>query len=307
VNPIRVVALVAAVGVLGACAPDDPDGAAPTPTVAPTTTTATERRQIAGVTATLEQYREDEIAGLISVQTTNGSSSTVQFSDLRLEWDGLSTEAPSERSTQLGPGVTFDIRVRQGDAVCGTPPDARGAPPPGAPLAVGHAAVDGGPPELITVPIEDRRSVLPRVYQISCQAQRLTWAADLHFGSDWTPTTTAAGKPAVLGTIELRRNESDDPIVVTRVDGSVLLRISPVEPSDPVAVMAPDQQAATIPIVVEQSGNCSAHALAESKKTFIIPIGVGIGDEDPAADVITFDAPAKQLLTQLINASCGVG
>ena len=71
--------------------------------------------------------------------------------------------------------------------------------------------------------------------------------------------------------------------------------------------MAPDQQAATIPIVIEQSGNCTAHAVADSKKTFFIPVGVAIGDEAPAADVITFDPPAKALLTRLINESCGVG
>ena len=87
----------------------------------------------------------------------------------------------------------------------------------------------------------------------------------------------------------------------------MLLRISPLAPSDPVPCSPPTSRRATIPIVIEQSGNCAAHALAESKKTFFIPIGVAIGDEEPAADVITFDAPAKQLLNQLINESCGVG
>ena len=264
-------------------------------------------RRVDGLTATLEQYREDEIQGLISVQTTNRSTSTMQFVDLRLAWAGLSDEEPYVRATQLGPGVTFDIRVHQGDAVCGSPPTVAGAPPPGAPVALGHVSVDGGPPELVAIPIEDRRSVLPRVYRTSCQAQRLAWAADLRFGDAWTPTTNAAGQPAVSGTIEVRRNQSDEAIVVTRIDGSVLLRINPVAPSDPVAVLAPDEQAATIPIAIEQSGNCSAHALAESKKTFFIPVGVAIGDEAPAADVITFDPPAKDLLTRLINESCGVG
>jgi hypothetical protein len=303
----------AAAGLLAVgCAPDGPDVATPTTTTTITTTTTTptaaaQPQPIAGLTATLEQYREDENAGLISVQTTNGSSSTVQFSDLRLEWDGLRGEDPYEHSTQLGPGVTFDIRVHQGDAVCGSPPEASGAPPPGAPLAVGHASVDGGPAQLVAVPIEDRRAILPRVYRASCQAQRLAWAADLHMGDEWTPTTTADGRPAVRGTIEVRRNESTDRLVVTDVAGSVLLRITPVAPSDPVLVLAPDQQAGTIPILVEQSGNCTAHALAESKKTFFVPIGVAVGDELPAADVITFDAAAKQLLNQLINDSCGVG
>jgi hypothetical protein len=296
----RLVALVAVVGALAGCADDGPG-------TVPTTTAAAPPRQLAGLTATLEQYREDEIAGLISVQTTNASTSTLRFSDLRLEWDGLGDAAAYERSTQLGPGVTFDLRVHQGDAVCGTPPTAGGAPPPGAPLAVGHASVDGAPPELIAVPIDDRRAILPRVFEMSCQAQRLAWAVDVQFGDSWTPTTTAAGAPALQGTIEVRRNGSTERVAITDIAGSVLLRISPVAPASPVLVLTPDQRDATIPIMVEQSGNCSGHALAESKKTFIIPIGVAIGDEASAADVITFDAAAKQRLNQLINESCGVG
>jgi hypothetical protein len=316
VSRIRIAALVSVVGALGiGCAGDQPDTAAPTTTAPPaTSTTATTSslaaptaRRINGLTATLEQYREDEIQGLLSVQTTNRSTFTVQFRDLRLAWAGLSDEEPYVRTTELGPGVTFDIRVLQGDAACGSPPAADGAPPPGAPVALGHVSVDGGPPELIAVPVEDRRAVLPRVYRTSCQAQHLAWAADLRFGAAWTPTTNAAGLPAMLGTIEVHRDQSDQTIVVTRVDGSVLLRINPVTPSAPVAVLAPEQQATTIPIVIEQSGNCAAHALAESKKTFFIPIGVAIGDEPAAAAVITFDPPAKALLNQLINESCGVG
>ena len=296
----RVVVLAAAVIVLGACAPDGPDVAAPPPV-------AVEPRQIAGLTATLEQYREDEIADLISVQTTNGSSSTVQFTDLRLEWEGLSDEAPREPRHAARAGR--HARPARQPGRCRLRHAAR-CPrhaTPGAPLAVGHAAVDGGPPELVAVPIEDRRSILPRVYRASCQAQRLAWAADLSFGDEWTPATTPDGMPAVHGTLEVARNESDAPLVITNIGGSVLLRISPLAPSDPVAVLAPDQQAATIPILVEQSGNCAAHTLAESKKTFLIPIGVAIGDEEPAADVVSFDASAKQLLNQLINVSCGVG
>jgi hypothetical protein len=297
----RLAALLAVVGALGVGCADDGPG------TAPTTTAAEQPRRITGLTATLEQYREDEIAGLISVQTTNSSTSTLRFSDLRLDWEGLGDEPPYERATQLGPGVTFDLRVHQGDAICGNPPTAGGAPPPGAPLAVGHASVDGGPLELVAVPIDDRREILPRVFTMSCQAQRLAWAVDLHFGDAWTPTTNAAGAPALLGTIEVRRNGSADRVAITDIAGSVLLRISPVAPSSPVLVLPPDQHDATVPIVVEQSGNCSGHALAESKKTFIIPIGVAVGAEAPAADVITFDAAAKQRLYQLINESCGVG
>ena len=191
-------------------------------------------------------------------------ASALQFTDLRLEWEGLSDEAPYEPATLLGPGVTFDLRVNQGDAVCGTPPDARGAPPAG---AGGRRPRRGGrrSAEAVAVPIEDRRSILPRVYRASCQAPRLAWAANLSFGDEWTPATTADGKPAVHRHTRSHAHESDAPLVITNIGGSVLLRISPLAPADPVLTLAPDQQAATIPILVQQSGNCAARAGREQE------------------------------------------
>ena len=59
--------------------------------------------------------------------------------------------------------------------------------------------------------------------------------------------------------------------------------------------------------MVEQSGNCAPHALIESKKTFIIPIGFAVGDDEPTAYVITFDTPARNVLNDMINESCGLG
>lgn len=262
--------------------------------------------RVPGLTATLEQYREDEIGGLISVQATNRSSSVVRFENLRLEWSGLTSEEPYLRSTQISPGATLDLPVRQGDARCGDPPGA-GSPPSGAALAVGDASIDGAPPLLVAIPVDDRRSILPRVFVSSCQDQRLRWAADLRFGASWKASTTTSGRPAVLGTIELRRRESGAALKVTRINGSVLLQINAVSPADPVVVLGPSQDVATIPIEIEESGNCAAHALAESKKTFIIPIGFAIGDDEPISYVITFDDTARTLLTKMINDSCGVG
>jgi hypothetical protein len=309
---VGIVGLLA--GVAG-CDAERPDAAGPAAPVvapdagAPSSTAARDEEaiQIPGLTATLEQYREDEIQGLMSVQTSNRSSSTVQFRDLRLRWPGLATTEPYVRSTQLSPGVTFDVRVRQGAAVCGDPPRVDGVPPADAAIAVGIASVDGAPPVAVAIPIDDERAILPKVYRRSCQEQRLTWAAELRFGDHWAPATTASGKPAVLGTLELRRHRSDEPLTITRINGSVLLRISAVAASDPVVTLDPGQDAASIPITIAQSGNCDAHALIESKKTFIIPIGLAIGEADPMAYVIRFDTPTKQLLNRMINESCGVG
>jgi hypothetical protein len=264
--------------------------------------------EVPGVTAILEQYREDEIQGLISVKTTNRSASTLEFLDLRLEWPGITSTEPLARPTRLAPGIRLDLRVRQGDAVCGDPPVTTGSPPAEPAMAVGQASIDGAAtPVLVAVPIDDEDAILPRIWARSCRDQRVRWAADLRFGDTWTPTTTPAGAPAVLGTIELQRSGSPDELAITEINGSVLLRIGAVTPADPVAVLAPGDDAATIPIRVEQSGNCAAHALIESKKTFIIPIDLAIGADESLAYVIRFDDSAQRILNAMINESCGLG
>lgn len=312
-----VLVLCGLLGVLAgwACRADEPDTASPvTATVATSagaTTTdrhpADEPIQIPGVTAILEQYREDEIQGLISVKTTNRSTSTIVFQDLRLVWPGIGAAEPLVRSTQLSPGVQFDVRVQQGAAVCGDPPVTTSSAPTDDAIAVGRATIDGSSPRLVAVPIDDEYAILQRVFARSCQDQRVRWAADLRFGDTWTPSTTASGEPAVLGTIELRRNRSDEELTITEINGSVLLRIGPATPSDPVVTLAPGDDAATIPIRIEQSGNCADHALAESKKTFIIPIDLAIGGAESLAYTIRFDTAAQLILNPMINESCGVG
>ena len=299
----RVAVLAAVLGlvaVAAGCGDDDDDAAT-------TSVSLQQVTRLPGLTATLEQYREDEIQGFISVKTSNQSSSTVEFRDLRLQWPGITATEPHVRSTHLAPGVTFDIRVLEGDAACGDPSRGTTSPPPDAAVAIGSASIDGAAPELVAVPVDDEHSILPKVYRRSCQEQRLTWAAALRFGDDWTPTTTAAGKPALLGSIELSRNQSDEPLTITEINGSVLLRITATSASDPVVTLPAGDKATTIPIVVEQSGNCAPHALIESKKTFIIPIGFAVGDDEPTAYVITFDTPARNVLNGMINESCGLG
>ena len=71
----RVAVLAAVLGLLAGaagCGDDDDDAAT-------TSVSLQQVTRLPGLTATLEQYREDEIQGFISVKTSNQSSSTVEF------------------------------------------------------------------------------------------------------------------------------------------------------------------------------------------------------------------------------------
>jgi hypothetical protein len=262
--------------------------------------------QVPGLTAILEQYREDEILNLLQVKATNRSSSSVDVLDLRLDWPGITDNEPLARGVLVSPGQRVDIPVNAGRSVCSDPPGADEQPPPDAPFAVGQASIDGGPPVEISIPITDSGRILPRIFPLSCRDQRVQWAAKVSFGTTWTPTTTSDGAPAVAGTIEMRRNHSTEPISIKHLNGSVLLRLLDPTPSDPVAVLEAGEDALSVPIVIVQSGRCEAHALAESKKTYLIVLDVAIGHEPSIGDEIAFDIPTRVLLGRMINESCGV-
>src|SRR5262249_54553451 len=157
---------------------------------------------------------------------------------------------PLARGVLVSPGQRVDIPINAGRSVCSDPPGADEQPPADPPFAVGRASIDGGPPVEISIPITDSGQILPKIFPLSCRDQRVQWAATVSFGTAWTPTTTSDGAPAVAGTIEMRRNHSDEPIALKHLNGSVLLRLLDPTPSDPVAVLEAGQDALSVPIVI---------------------------------------------------------
>ena len=142
-----------------------------------------------------------------------------------------------------------------------------------------------------------------------CQRQSVEYAAAVAFDPEWTDTTASDGRPAALGTLRLRRRHGSDPVTVTQINGSVLLSIAPVTPAAAGALLltlAGNAADATLPVILTESGRCEAHALAESKHTFFLPVALAVAASPVVLiDVIPDDAAKIQLL-KMINRSCGV-
>jgi hypothetical protein len=263
-----------------------------------TTTSTTLAVTPDGLAATLEQYREDQITKTIQIQVVNRSTRTVRLSELRLTWPGLTATAAGPRTELVGPGQVLDLPVALGDAVCGDPPRADAPVPASAAMASATQAWEG-----------NAAAPLARVFRPDCRRQSVEYAAAVAFDPEWTDATTPDGRPAALGTLRLHRRHGSEPVTVTQINGSVLLSIAPVVPAAadaPLLKLAGDATDATLPVIVTQSGRCEAHALAESKHTFFLPVGLAV---DTAAvvllDVIPDDR-AKIQLAKMINRSCGV-
>ena len=262
-----------------------------------------------GLAATLEQYREDQITKTIQIQVVNRSTRTVRLSELRLTWPGLTATAVGPRSELVGPGQVLDLPVPLGDAVCGDPPRADAPVPASVAIASATLVWEGASAAPVSIPITDTRGVLARVYRPDCQRQSVEYAASVAFDPEWIDATTPDGRPAALGTLRLHRRHGSDPVTVTQINGSVLLSIATVIPpaaDAPLLRLAGDATDATLPVMLTESGRCEAHALAESKHTFFLPVGLAV-DAAPVVliDVIPDDAAKVQLL-KMINRSCGV-
>jgi hypothetical protein len=265
-----------------------------------------------GLAAALERYREDDLAGTMQVQVVNRSGRAVSLSELRFDWSGMEPQPANERAYMVSPGQVLDIPVLAGPAVCTNPaqlaspitPDA--APPKTPALARAQASFDGQPPATVEIPVTDTRGVLRRLFGGDCRRQSITSIAGFAFDPTWSETNLN-GQPAALGTLRLARTDRTEPLVVSELRGSVLLRLTATPAPALPARLEPDQADLALGVVVTQSGNCQTHALAESKHTFLLSAVVAAGDSEPVVIVVIPDDAAKRQLGRLINRACGTG
>ena len=262
-----------------------------------------------GLAATLEQYRSNVAAGLLSVQVAHRGTRAVRLSGLRLVWPGLQPVAPSARSELVSPGQIIDLPVDLGESVCASPP--RGDEVPPAEPAVAEATAtwdDTGEVTVVRIPITDTRGILARVYPPSCRRQSVTAVAAPSWESAWTDVTLADGRPALAGALRLDRRLGAEPVRVIAVSGSVLLTVVPERSgAGALVVLDAGAAAARLPVVIAQSGSCAPHVLAESKQTFLLPVTVAVGDRPEVIVDVVPDDSSKERLTAMINRSCGVG
>jgi hypothetical protein len=179
------------------------------------------------------------------------------------------------------------------------------------PGAAAHAVVQatfaGAAPAPVEIPVTDVRGVLERLYRPACQAEKLADTVAIGFGPDWS-YLSLDGRPAAQGTLRMQRTNGEEAVVIRQLLGTVLLDASPVPAAvGPLLSLPAGAREAETPIVLTQSGDCRAHALAESKHTFFLRAVVAV---EPDIEVVLYvqpDTDDQPQLLQMINRSCGVG
>lgn len=286
----------AALASLSACAADDPDTTTGTTVSAlPVVEPPDLRAPVAlsddlhGLSATLQQYREDEVANRIAVKVTSAADTPIEVITLRLDWPGLEPGAAEPIDYTLFPRTRVDLRVPLTAAICSDPPQVDETLPD-APIAA-VAQTDLGE---IVFPVTDPEGVLGRIHPRECRRQAVEQAASFELAG-WTDVSAAP--PTMAATLTLTPGSSGVPVTVEAVHGSVLVNVA--AEGLPVT-LAPGGDRVEIPITATNN-RCDSHALGESKKPYLFQVDLLVGDEPVSYVVEPSTATAEALSTGIVG------
>jgi hypothetical protein len=207
------------------------------------------------------QSNFDQSLASIRVQLSNDGPEPVHVRDVVLHSPPF-PDVASDGDSEILPGRRIDFRFVYGQPTC-----SGATPTPAAATAEGLA--DGRP---IEIAVDDSLDVLRRLLVLSCGRQTLAEVVTVGLGETWAPDPAG---DAVLGTIELRRVGGTAEVAVQHMSGSVVFRLEPIEPAEPLAVLAADDDAISIPIRAKAL-RCDPHALAEGKKNYVFAVWLGL-------------------------------
>lgn len=226
------------------------------------------------LSARLEQARIDETKRVLSVAVTNRGP-TVHIERLQLIAPPFPTLPPVPIATDITTTPRVDLRVPYGTARC----DGRTIPEP----EPAHALVwlrQGSTTTQIRLPLPHPNTLLRRLVRLDCGKAVVQNAATIHLGDRWT--RVRRGDHQVLrGTIVMRRKRPGPTITLHDIRGSVILQLKPLgADGTPIAVLSPGQTRLDVPVQFAAT-RCDAHALAESKKTFVFPHWAAVDTLEP--------------------------
>jgi hypothetical protein len=266
---------------LAACGGDD-SGGSPVASTGSTTSVTT----IAGtattppdgpLTALLERSRLFEGSGQLYLTFVSHSSEVVEVGEVALRSALFEPVAPGGRILAVAAsGDPISMPIPYGPAVCaGEEPD----------LGVRVVlAVDGEPTELDLGPAAP---AIIRLHTLECAARAVRELVDVDFGADWA----VVGPGRARGTITLTPRRDGD-VRLQAVSASVVFSLEPTS----------DLSAPGGVVVDALAARCDAHALTESKKTFVFTLTFSVDGGDPVrVELVAADGPVRAALDQAID------
>jgi hypothetical protein len=276
-------ALLVALLLAGCAGSDEP--AAETTTGTPTTSAAPPVPAVPGIEAEAVRQRTDEaVGGQVQVRITDTGDEPFTVTSVALDSPGFAPLPPREVQTEFSPGQVIDLPTKYGEPVC----DA--AAEPAATLLT--VVRPDGATEALRVPLA--ADVLTLIHTQECAVLALEEVVTVDV------VDLEDEDEALTGAIRLTRHSGSDPITVGRVGRSVIIEVT--GPDLPVE-MAGDEDELSTPVEFT-SATCDPHALAETKKPYVFPLEVTVGDEEPVVMRLPVDDELRARLVELVDRVC---
>ncbi|TFV92230.1 hypothetical protein E4P40_03230 [Blastococcus sp. CT_GayMR20] len=240
---------------------------------------------VPGIEAEIVRLRTDEaIGGQVQVRLTDTGDTPFTVTSVALRSPGFAPVPPTAITAEYAPGRVIDLPVPFGDAVCDASPV-----PASAELTVTRP---DGSVEPLEVPAEAQ--VLELVHAQECDVLGVTAVVAI------TVTDLEDGGDALTGSLTLTRREGAEPVTAARLGRSVL-----VEPTADLPLeLDGDAEAASVPVSFTPA-SCDPHVLAETKKPYVFPLALTVGDDDEVVVNLPIDETLRARLTALVQRVCG--
>jgi hypothetical protein len=246
---------------------------------------ASELAPVSGLAAEAVRLRTDEaVGGQVQVRVTNTGADDFTVTAVALDSPGFTALPATTVTAEFAPGRVIDLPTPYGEPVCGRSPL-----PAAAQLTVVRP---GGAVESVHAPLA--ADVLDVVHDEECAVLAVAEVVDV------TVAGLADDGDTLTGSLTLTRRDGDEPVVATALNRSVL--IEAVAENLPLELEAGRRSVATA--VSFTPATCDPHVLAETKKPYVFPLTVQVGDGEPVPMDLPLDQAALDHLAGLVQRVC---
>jgi hypothetical protein len=271
------------VAALAGCGGADQPASAPATSPAPPVEALPE---VPGIAGEAVQLRTDAaIGGQVQVRLTDTGPAPFVVTSVQLDSPGFAPVPARTVAATYAPGQTIDLPTPFGTVDC-----AAGVEPVAARVTVRRPE---GAVEELRVPLAG--DTMAQVHDAACAVERVLAVVGIA-----VEDLTEAGS-TTTGAVVLTRRSGDEPVEVTRLGGSVVLQ--PVLDDELPVTLAPEQDELRLPVTLD-AARCDPHALAETKKPFVFPLAVTVGDEDSVPVDLPLDDAQKVRLEEFLGRVC---
>jgi hypothetical protein len=244
--------------------------------------------------AEVKQYRSDIAKRTVAVTVSNRSDRDVVVRSIDLQAAGFDADPAGDLTARVPAGSQVDVRVPYGELRCA---DDREGTADVALLDVQDADGTAHDLRLELAP----GGVLDRLHVRECADQVLREVVDVRLSSQWSRDGRA-----LTGALVLERRSGGPPVTVVEPGGNVLFTLRPALGGTPMGRLAADAPALEVPLRITAT-RCDVHAFADSKRSYVLPFYVALGDDEPQLVTTTADTALQRQLDRLALDTCRPG